>query len=78
MGMFFFTKGVLHNGYIFRTPTHTSGHFILESPPSPPGVEFQNGHALFDTVKTCEEEEEEEDSNYIQYPFQHPYYLRIT
>ena len=32
MGIFFFTKGVFHNGCIFRPPTHTSGHFILESP----------------------------------------------
>ena len=31
----FLTEGVLHNGYIFRPPTHTSGHFILESPPHP-------------------------------------------
>ena len=29
----FFTKGTLHNGYICRPPTHTSGHFTLESPP---------------------------------------------
>ena len=29
----FFTKGTFHNGYICRPPTHTSGHFTLESPP---------------------------------------------
>ena len=34
MGMFFIK--VLHNGCIFRPPTNTSGHFILESP-TPPG-----------------------------------------
>ena len=37
MGLFF-TQGVLHYGYIFRPPTHTSGHFILKSPPPPPGL----------------------------------------
>ena len=31
---FFFIKGVLHNGYIFRPQgTHTTWHLILESPP---------------------------------------------
>ena len=37
-GMFFvfFIKVILHNGYVFRPPTHTSGHFILELPPPPP------------------------------------------
>ena len=31
------TKGLLQNGFVFRLQTHTSGHFILESPP-PPGT----------------------------------------
>ena len=35
----FFTYGVLQNGYILRTPTHTSGHFSTGvAPPPPPGV----------------------------------------
>ena len=38
MGMFVFTNGVLQNGYIFRPPTHTSGHFYTGvAPPPTPG-----------------------------------------
>ena len=41
MGLFF-TQGVLHYGYIFRPPTHTSGHFILKSPPRGVGLPERN------------------------------------
>ena len=41
MGMFL-TKDILQNGSVFRPSTHTSGHFILESPPPPsqPGLVY--------------------------------------
>ena len=35
-GFVFSTAGVRQNGSILRLPTHTSGHFILEPPPSLP------------------------------------------
>ena len=34
---FFFTKDVLHNGYIFRPPTHTHPGISYCSHPPPPG-----------------------------------------
>ena len=49
MGMVYFTKGVLHNGCIFSPPTHTSGHFILESPPPPPPPDLCLGTVTMET-----------------------------